>query len=239
MATTPNYGWVTPAPTDFVTDLPADFEVFADEVDADLAGLLGGTTGQVLTKASNADHDFAFATPPAAPALEGYTLLNTGGTALTGSGTITVSGISNKTKLIILAEDVSSANASATFTLRFNSDTGSNYRFGGLLALGASTVTSAQLSGTGGGTQTSFTLCRMSDNAASQAWIGVSLSGGTSTDFKRVSGTAGASAPSASNSQFLAAWEGIYLGTSAISSVSLISSSGNFDGGTIFVFGSD
>lgn len=34
MATTPNYGWVTPAPTDFVTDLPADFETFADAVDA-------------------------------------------------------------------------------------------------------------------------------------------------------------------------------------------------------------
>lgn len=63
MATTPNYGWVTPAPTDLVTDLPADFEIFADAVDADLAGLLGGTTGQVLTKASGTDHDFAFATP--------------------------------------------------------------------------------------------------------------------------------------------------------------------------------
>lgn len=62
MATTPNYGWVTPAPTDFVTDLPADFEVFADAVDADLAGLLGGTTGQVLAKDSNADHDFSWIT---------------------------------------------------------------------------------------------------------------------------------------------------------------------------------
>lgn len=36
MATTPNYGWVTPAPTDFVTDLPADFETFGDAVDADV-----------------------------------------------------------------------------------------------------------------------------------------------------------------------------------------------------------
>jgi len=33
MATTPNYGWVTPAPTNFVTNLPADFELFADAVD--------------------------------------------------------------------------------------------------------------------------------------------------------------------------------------------------------------
>lgn len=64
MATTPNYGWVTPAPTDFVTDLPADFETFADAVDADLAGLIGGTTGQVLIKDSNTDHDFSWATDP-------------------------------------------------------------------------------------------------------------------------------------------------------------------------------
>jgi hypothetical protein len=34
MATTPNYGWVMPDPTDFVTDLPADFEIFGDAVDA-------------------------------------------------------------------------------------------------------------------------------------------------------------------------------------------------------------
>ena len=64
MATTPNYGWVMPDPTDFVTNLPADFEVFGDAVDADLAGLLGGTTGQVLVKSSATDHDFAWATSP-------------------------------------------------------------------------------------------------------------------------------------------------------------------------------
>lgn len=64
MATTPNYGWVTPAPSNFVTNLPADFETFADAVDADLAGLLGGTTGQVLKKTSNSDHAFAFGVDP-------------------------------------------------------------------------------------------------------------------------------------------------------------------------------
>ena len=39
MAITPSYGWVTPTPTDFVTDLPADFEVFADAVDATVDGI--------------------------------------------------------------------------------------------------------------------------------------------------------------------------------------------------------
>ena len=34
MATTPIFNWVMPSPTDFVTDLPADFEIFGDAVDA-------------------------------------------------------------------------------------------------------------------------------------------------------------------------------------------------------------
>lgn len=36
MATTPFYGWVTPAPTNLVVNLPADFETFADAADATL-----------------------------------------------------------------------------------------------------------------------------------------------------------------------------------------------------------
>jgi hypothetical protein len=39
MATTPNYGWVMPDPTDFVTDLPADFEIFGDAVDTTLEAI--------------------------------------------------------------------------------------------------------------------------------------------------------------------------------------------------------
>jgi hypothetical protein len=84
MATTPNYGWVTPAPTDFVTDLPADFEVFADAVDADLAGLLGGTTGQVLVKNSGTDHDYDFATDPVSD------IVTTAGDVLYGSAADTL-----------------------------------------------------------------------------------------------------------------------------------------------------
>lgn len=49
-----------PTSTDLVTDLPADFEVFGQAVDTALADLKGGTTGQVLAKASNADMDFVW-----------------------------------------------------------------------------------------------------------------------------------------------------------------------------------
>ncbi len=49
-----------PTPTDLVTDLPADFEVFGQAVDTSMADLKGGTTGQILSKATNADMDFTW-----------------------------------------------------------------------------------------------------------------------------------------------------------------------------------
>jgi hypothetical protein len=59
---TSNFNWQMPTPTDLVTDLPADFEVFGQAVDTSMADLLGGTTGQILAKASNSNMDFAWIT---------------------------------------------------------------------------------------------------------------------------------------------------------------------------------
>jgi hypothetical protein len=57
---TSNFGWVMPTSTDLVTDLPADFAVFGQGVDTTMADLKGGTTGQILAKASATDMDFAW-----------------------------------------------------------------------------------------------------------------------------------------------------------------------------------
>jgi hypothetical protein len=57
---TTNFGWVMPAAVNLVTDLPADFDVFGQAVDTDFVGLKGGTTGQVLAKASATDLDFVW-----------------------------------------------------------------------------------------------------------------------------------------------------------------------------------
>jgi len=54
------FGWQMPTSSDLVTDLPADFETFGQAVDTSLADLKGGTTGQVLSKASNTDMDFTW-----------------------------------------------------------------------------------------------------------------------------------------------------------------------------------
>jgi hypothetical protein len=59
-----------PTSTDLVTDLPADFETFGQAVDTSLAELKGGTSGQVLSKASNTDMDFTWVTSDDANAIQ-------------------------------------------------------------------------------------------------------------------------------------------------------------------------
>jgi hypothetical protein len=59
-----------PTASDLVTDLPADFETFGQAVATSMADLLGGTTGQVLSKASNTDMDFTWVTSDDANAIQ-------------------------------------------------------------------------------------------------------------------------------------------------------------------------
>jgi hypothetical protein len=58
--TTPNFGWAVPTSTDLVKDGAVAIETLGDSIDASLVDLKGGTTGQVLTKASNTDMDFSW-----------------------------------------------------------------------------------------------------------------------------------------------------------------------------------
>lgn len=71
-----------PTATDLVTDLPADFEVFGQAVDTTLADLKGGTTGQILSKASGTDMDFTWTSPN-----PGDITAVTAGTGISGGGT--------------------------------------------------------------------------------------------------------------------------------------------------------
>ena len=67
MATTTNFGWTTPDDTDLVKDGAAAIRTLGSSIDTSLVDLNGGTTGQVLTKASDTDLDFSFTTPAGSP----------------------------------------------------------------------------------------------------------------------------------------------------------------------------
>ncbi len=62
MATTTNFGWETPDDTDLVKDGAAAMRTLGNSIDTSFVDLKGGTTGQVLAKASNTDLDFTWAT---------------------------------------------------------------------------------------------------------------------------------------------------------------------------------
>lgn len=63
MATTTNYGWQTPDDTDLVKDGASAMRTLGQEIDTTFADLKGGSSGQMLTKASNTDNDYAWVTP--------------------------------------------------------------------------------------------------------------------------------------------------------------------------------
>ena len=60
MPTTSNFGWTTPADTDLVKDGAAAIRTLGNGIDSSLVDLKGGTTGQILSKASNTDLDYTW-----------------------------------------------------------------------------------------------------------------------------------------------------------------------------------
>lgn len=120
-----------PTPTDLVTDLPADFEVFGQAVDSTMADLKGGTSGQILSKNSNTDMDFVWTTPN-----PGDITGVTAGTGISGGGTSGDVTITNSMATEITAKgDLIVGTGSATFD---NLAVGAN---GSILLTDSSTTT--------------------------------------------------------------------------------------------------
>jgi hypothetical protein len=70
MATTTNFGWTTPDDTSLVKDGAAAIRTLGQAIDTSMMDLEGGTTGQVLSKASNTDMDFTWVTTDDANAIQ-------------------------------------------------------------------------------------------------------------------------------------------------------------------------
>lgn len=70
MANTTNFNWATPDDTDLVKDGAAAIRTLGSSIDTSFVDLKGGTTGQVLSKASNTDLDYTWVTTDDANAIQ-------------------------------------------------------------------------------------------------------------------------------------------------------------------------
>jgi hypothetical protein len=240
MATTTNYSWTTPDDTDLVKDGASAIRTLGSSIDTTTKNLnpsttLGdieyrsstantntrlaiGTTGQVLTVSGGVP---AWAAPAGGA---DFTLINAGGTALTGAQTITVN-VSGKNKIFIYVDRASSASASSYMRFRLNTDTGNNYYY---FATGNDNAIYD-----GGGAATGVFAGRMGTAAGDLVTGYILLDGCDKTGIKPF--VAGGSGTGTSARYYTSV--GHYAGASAITSVSFNSETGNFDSGTIYVYG--
>jgi hypothetical protein len=70
MATSPLFGWEEPDDVDLVKDGAAAIRTLGNAIDTSMGDLLGGTTGQVLSKNSNTNMDFTWVTSDDANAIQ-------------------------------------------------------------------------------------------------------------------------------------------------------------------------
>jgi hypothetical protein len=223
------FGWVMPTATDLVTDLPADFAVFGQGVDTSMQDLLGGTTGQVLAKNSATNMDFTWTTPSAG----GMTLLNSGGTTLSGASTSISITVTGYTSLTIYIKDAYATVDDVTATMRINGDSGSNYA-SNIIRYEGNSVSGVQNSAT-----TSigniFQQLPSSNTVLYKGNAKIDIFQPTATDNFGIIWQG----MSAKNSGVTASIVGTanYNASAAITAVSFFPSSGNWSGGTVYVYG--
>lgn len=220
MATTTYFGWTTPDDTSLVKDGAAAIRTLGSAIDASLQDLKGGTTGQTLTKNSNTDMDFVWATASAG----GMTLIST--TTLSGASVLLSSIPQTYKNLQLVFRNYRPATGGENLTMRVNDDStanrhayNANYYFAGPF-----NATYIRMSHSVSTASTSSGQFEFLDYTSTGTW-----KMGFGYDANNSNNVAG----EISGSIHL----GAYNQTGAITSLRLAPTSGNFTSGTVLLYG--
>lgn len=188
-----------------------------------------GSTGQVLTVSGGVP---TWATAGGAGA--NWSLLNSGGTSLSGSDLVTISGISNKDKIMIVIRAASSASSASTIGVRLNTEIvdywGVGWRYTDAATYASGQAVAYNLD------EYQIPVGKMGNSAGATVSGYFLLTGGASSGVK-VWQCAGGSADSGTAGIFYTLG-GTWSNSATVSSVSIKSTSNNFDSGTVFVYAS-
>lgn len=185
-----------------------------------------GSNNTVLTADSGETTGLKWATVSTA---KNFSLL--GSANLTGAATITISGISGIDELRIFIQGGSSSGAEPSMNLRLNADNGNNYSFFSGFQTGSTSSFSSTAS------TSSYTFGRMSDNAASVGYASVTVSGCNTSGIKLLTHGSGASAAGGTGNG-VNTGGGLWNNSATVTSASVIVSAGNWDAGTVYIYGS-
>jgi len=192
-----------------------------------VARLAVGANGTVLTAASGQATGLQWAAAGSNPS---FTLLNSPSTSLSGSASTTIS-FTAYNYLAVFITDTSTVNTEVELNFRWNNDTGSNYRL-------SNVRWESQTSGYGRSSSgdTSLNIFGTQAAAADTNTACIFLSGGQGSGVKPYEFQGASSGNSPSRTYF---GRGVYLGSSTITGITIFTSSGNFDAGTVRVYGAN
>jgi hypothetical protein len=215
---------------------PTIFDAKADLLTATAndttARLAVGTNGQVLTADSTTGTGLKWAAPAASGA--DWSLLNAGGTALTGASTITVSGISGKDKVMIIIKGAVGSASRDYVMVRINGDTSAVYdHYGSSLTQNPTYQTSAL--STQAVTNNAVVISQLSDVVGSAA-SGYFQVTGCNTSGKKMFLAGGSATPNGGDEQYQIIAGGVWNNTATVTSVSCVNFPSNFNGGSMWVY---
>ena len=221
MPTTTNFGWTTPADTDLVKDGAAAIRTALGGVDTSFVDLKGGTTGQVLSKATGTDLDFTWITSTSGS----QTSIASG--TLTGAS-VTLSSIAGTYRDLKLVVSNFRPSSDLKLMMRFNGATTGYKSNAGVYTANANFADTEMFISTtadGGASSQSLIVVDIPEYANAVAWKTMTYTSLVNNETTNANG----------------AWErdaGLFKSTTAISSITLLpQAGGTFTTGDYVLYG--